>query len=503
MRRALGCLVVLGCMALPGPALASDSWTAPSELSFDVTETLNTTAFGVQSFEPTAARPPDCRPLGKTAWWRVVGNGQQITLSTVLPATTFDTVLSVFTGAPPSPSFLACNDNHPADVLNRSQVSFASARGTAYLVQVGGWDSCVGGMLAPCPEFGTVALRATTALRPVNDDRANATPVTTGGTAASDNTGASQERGEDATCDGVPFAATVWHRWSAPAIGDASFHASATFTNTVLAVYRADSGARVGCNDDVPGSVGPSRLDLRVAPGDYLVQVGARGADGPATGQGGVSARVEFVEDRDADDDGVSLPDDCNDAAPGIRPGIADAPEDGVDQNCDGADAIDFDRDRDGYNRPGDCNDANPNIRPLVPDIAGNTIDEDCTGGPAPYPQLVSTVRTSVLFSPIRFTRITIQRAVAGSRVELRCRGRGCFRPARKVIRVRKSRKLQSLLTPAIRRARLKRGAVLEIRITKSGHVGFVRRVTVRGQDQSPKLDDLCLPVGKVTPKRC
>ena len=54
----------------------------------------------------------------------------------------------------------------------------------------------------------------------------------------------------------------------------------------------------------------------------------------------------------DADLDGVRRPADCNDANPAIRPGATDVPDNGSDENCDGADATNLDRDRDGVAAP-------------------------------------------------------------------------------------------------------------------------------------------------------
>jgi arylsulfatase A-like enzyme len=41
----------------------------------------------------------------------------------------------------------------------------------------------------------------------------------------------------------------------------------------------------------------------------------------------------------DGDGDGVALADDCDDANPAVHPGARDVPSDGIDQDCDGADA--------------------------------------------------------------------------------------------------------------------------------------------------------------------
>ena len=77
---------------------------------------------------------------------------------------------------------------------------------------------------------------------------------------------------------------------------------------------------------------------------------------------------------------------DCNDADPSISPSAADVCENGIDENCDGADAIclcqDTDSDGDGYGdgvscSPADCNDSNPFISPGGIE-ACNNVDENC-----------------------------------------------------------------------------------------------------------------------------
>ncbi len=72
---------------------------------------------------------------------------------------------------------------------------------------------------------------------------------------------------------------------------------------------------------------------------------------------------------------------DCDDRARHIRPDARDVPGNGVDEDCDGEDAVasDGDEDGDGVSEiEGDCDDSNPNIFPGAEETPYNGIDDDC-----------------------------------------------------------------------------------------------------------------------------
>ena len=114
---------------------------------------------------------------------------------------------------------------------------------------------------------------------------------------------------------------------------------------------------------------------------------------------------------------------DCRDDNAAINPGVQEAPDDGIDQDCTGYDALSYVEDDDGdtygtdqgtiilYDGPpptppgysvtaDDCDDGDASIHPGAEEIPGNGIDEDCSGAdlplfdfgdaPSPYPTVIA-----------------------------------------------------------------------------------------------------------------
>ena len=204
----------------------------------------------------------------------------------------------------------------------------------------------------------------------------------------------------------------------------------------------------------------------------------------------------------DVDGDGASRPVDCDDLNPAIRPGVVDILDDGIDQNCDGADATDLDRDRDGAPRPIDCDDGNPAARPGTREKRGNRVDEDCNGRAEPFALVTNGVPNAWVTqgAGTRNLRLGVRDVRTGMTVELRCRGGGC--PFAKRIRHIKKRQRLLDLHPLLASAVLRPGAVLELRIKRREAIGKVIRYSVRN-GAVPRSRALCLPPGKKKAREC
>ena len=160
-----------------------------------------------------------------------------------------------------------------------------------------------------------------------------------------------------------------------------------------------------------------------------------------------------------------------------------------------------LDNDGDGISPPADCNDSNPAIRPGARDIPGNKIDEDCDGRDAPFPLIRATISSFFLTSASHtiVTKLVVKKPPSGTTIRITCKGQRC--PPNRTVKVKRA-KAQVKLTKFVRKAKLKPGARLEVRVTKSGTIGKVRRITIRSL-KLPRIQDLCLPPGARKPGRC
>jgi FG-GAP-like repeat/Putative metal-binding motif/FG-GAP repeat len=164
-----------------------------------------------------------------------------------------------------------------------------------------------------------------------------------------------------------------------------------------------------------------------------------------------------------------------------------------------------LDKDGDGVAVPLDCNDANPAIRPGIRDKPGDKIDQDCSGKDAAYRVLNRRIRFAYRTSPAGWTQFTLLNVTPvkkGDRVRLSCKGKGKGCPlGTKRLKVKKSRRTLSLVK-RLKDAKLRKGAVLEVRVTRPATIGVTTRWTIRAPKDLVSRSR-CLRPGKKKPVRC
>jgi len=163
----------------------------------------------------------------------------------------------------------------------------------------------------------------------------------------------------------------------------------------------------------------------------------------------------------------------------------------------------DLDQDDDGVQTPTDCDDGNPLIKPGAVDIPGDGINQDCSAdGDADYPLPGVKIKYSVLTYPAgysKFGKLTLAPVKAGDKVVLKCKGRGC-KFKKKTFNVKTDKPRLSLLKP-LKKAKLRKGAVVTTRMTRTGTYGSYARWKIRATDS--KFKSLCLRPGNTTPVKC
>ncbi len=88
-------------------------------------------------------------------------------------------------------------------------------------------------------------------------------------------------------------------------------------------------------------------------------------------------------DEQDADQDGYPAGDDCDDGDPAVNPGQEEQPYDGLDNDCDEA-TPDDDLDGDGHTSTatggGDCDDSDASVNPDASETWYDGVDSDCDG---------------------------------------------------------------------------------------------------------------------------
>jgi hypothetical protein len=162
------------------------------------------------------------------------------------------------------------------------------------------------------------------------------------------------------------------------------------------------------------------------------------------------------------------------------------------------------DADGDGLAPPFDCNDADAQIFRGARDTPRDGVDQDCSGRDARFRLLDRRIEAFLTTIPSeRYTKFTSMKVLgvrAGDRVRLTCKGPGC--PLRrKRISVGKRRSRLSLIGQ-FRGSKLRRGAVVKLRITRPRTIGRMTVWKIRAP-KVVKITRRCLRPGAKKPGRC
>jgi hypothetical protein len=229
--------------APPGPPPANDDFSDAEDISgIDGSVTGTTIDATEQSGEPNH----QYHEGSHSVWYRWQAS-QTGTASFDTVGSQFNTILGVYQGsAVGSLTEIAWNDDN--DTL-RGRVSFPTSAGQTYFIMVDGFG----------PESGPVSLSwHAVGPPPVNDDFANATPITGApGTISGTIREATAQSGEPSHAGNGP-GQSVWYRWTAPATQTYTFDTIGSEFDTVLAVYTGTSVSGltvIASNDDGNGNV--------------------------------------------------------------------------------------------------------------------------------------------------------------------------------------------------------------------------------------------------------
>lgn len=163
-----------------------------------------------------------------------------------------------------------------------------------------------------------------------------------------------------------------------------------------------------------------------------------------------------------------------------------------------------LDVDGDGVLRPADCNDNDRTIHPGAKDKPGDKIDQNCDKRDARFRVIQRSIEAFSATYPssayTKFTSMTVKPVRKGDRLRLSCKGPGC-ELGKKTIKVRKNARKLNLLRH-LKGSKLRKGAVVQLRITRPGTIGKVGIWKIRAP-KVPTTSRSCLLPGAKKPSRC
>jgi Putative metal-binding motif len=158
------------------------------------------------------------------------------------------------------------------------------------------------------------------------------------------------------------------------------------------------------------------------------------------------------------------------------------------------------DTDKDGYTSDVDCDDLDRRVHPGAPEVPNDGVDQDCNGADAAgHLSAVVGFSWSKHGSSIKVKTLKVSEAPPAATVTVTCSGKrkGCPKPKTFATSAKGSVSMSKMF-----RKRLKPGATITVEVAAVNTIGRVKRYTIRRKGD-PRTQTLCRAPGAAKPTHC